>query len=323
VPLPRLVTSPSLSAQQAADVAALKHETARADGVSALSEQTMLLARPGSAPAFHVMAYAGGRLVGYAQLAGGERWGGGDPSGELVVSPGHRRQGVGTQLWGALVSEDGAVRVWAHGSLPAAQALAASLGLVAVRELHKMARPLTPADLATAELPAGFRARAFERGRDEDAWLSANAEAFARHPEQGRLARADLEARMEQPWFDPSGFILLEHEEQPGTVAAFHWTKIAPAPTPTGAAAEGDDEAAPAEGEVYALGVRPAYQGLGLARPLTRLGLAHLAAKGVHEAVLYVDGDNAAALATYRREGFRSIMVDVMYARGSHHLLSG
>lgn len=290
----------------------------------------MLLARPGSVAAFHVMAYSGDRLVGYAQLAGGERWGGGEPSGELVVSLRHRRQGVGTQLWGALASENGAVRVWAHGSLPGAQALAASLGLVAVRELHKMARLLTPADLAPAELPTGFRARAFERGRDEDAWLSANAEAFAGHPEQGRLARADLEARMAQPWFDPSGFILLEHEDQPGTVAAFHWTKIEPAPSPTGADAERDrdgngdgDGDAPAEGEVYALGVRPAYQGRGLARPLTRLGLAHLAAKGVREAVLYVDGDNAAALATYRREGFRSIMVDVMYARGGHHLLSG
>lgn len=290
----------------------------------------MLLARPGSAPAFHVMAYAGDRLAGYAQLAGGERWGGGDPSGELVVSPQHRRHGVGTQLWGALASEDGAVRVWAHGWLPAAQALAASLGLVAVRELHKMARPLTPSDLAPVELPAGFRSRAFERGRDEDAWLSANAEAFAGHPEQGRLNRTDLEARMAQPWFDPSGFILLEHEDQPGTVAAFHWTKIEPAPTLTGAAdaerdrdGDGGGSSSPAEGEVYALGVRPAYQGRGLARPLTRLGLAHLARRGVREAVLYVDGDNAAALATYRREGFRSIMVDVMYTRGGHHLLSG
>jgi mycothiol synthase len=278
---------------------------------------------PGSATVFHVMAYAGDLLVGYAQLVGGERWGGGAPSGELVVSPQHRRHGVGTQLWGALVNEHGAVRAWAHGSLPAAQGLAASLGLVAVRELHKMARPLTPADLAPPDLPPGFRARAFERGRDEDPWLSANAETFASHPEQGRLARADLEARIEQGWFDPSGFILVEPDDQPGKIAAFNWTKIEPAHTPAAAEPEGGGEATPAEGEVCALGVRPAYQGRGLARPLTRLGLAHLAAKGVREAVLYVDGDNAAALATYRREGFRSIMVDVMYARGGHRLLSG
>ncbi len=302
---------------------ALQHETARADGVSALSEQTMLLASPGGAPAFHAMVYAGDLLVGYAQLTGGPEWGGGDPSGELVVAPAQRRRGVGTRLWETLAGQDGGVRVWAHGSLPSAQGFAASLGLVAVRELHKMARPMTREDVGPSELPAGFRARAFEPGRDEDAWLSANAEAFADHPEQGRLGRADLEARMSRPWFDPAGFILVEHEDQPGTVAAFHWTKVEPQEQSAGATGEGGREASPIVGEVYAVGVRPAYQGRGLAAPLTRLGLAHLAARGVRQAVLYVDGDNAAALATYRRAGFRSIMVDVMYARDAHYLLSG
>ena len=47
------------------------------------------------------------------------------------------------------------------------------------------------------------------------------------------------------------------------------------------------------------VGVHPAYQGRGLARPLTALGLAHLAGLGLPEVVLYVDGDNTAALRTY------------------------
>ena len=81
-----------------------------------------------------------------------------------------------------------------------------------MRELHKMARPLGDADLdpAASALPAGFSARAFVPGQDEQAWLATNAAAFAHHPEQGRLALADLQERMDQPWFDAAGFILVE-----------------------------------------------------------------------------------------------------------------
>jgi mycothiol synthase len=62
------------------------------------------------------------------------------------------------------------------------------------------------------------------------------------------------------------------------------------------------------------VGVHPAYQGRGLARPLTRLGTSHLARRGLATVELYVDGDNTAALATYRKEGFTSVAIDAMYA---------
>jgi mycothiol synthase len=186
------------------------------------------------------------------------------------------------------------------------------------RELHKMARPLSPADAegAAVALPTGFTARAFRPGRDEEAWLSTNAAAFAHHPEQGRLTRADLEERMAQPWFDPAGFILVSEASAPDDVAAFHWTKVDPEQRST------TDPAATA-GEVYVVGVHPAYQGRGLGRPLTALGLAHLARLRLPEVVLYVDGDNQAAMRTYTGLGFRSIMVDVMYSRPVHRALSG
>ncbi len=176
-----------------------------------------------------------------------------------------------------------------------------------------MARPLGEADLdpAASALPAGFTARAFEPGRDEQAWLATNAAAFAHHPEQGSLTLEDLQERMALPWFDPAGFILVVADERPDEVAAFHWTKVDPEETSS------IDPSRPA-GEVYVVGVHPAYQGRGLGRPVTALGLAHLASLGLPEVVLYVDGDNLAATRTYTGLGFRSIMVDVMYSRTVH-----
>jgi len=70
----------------------------------------------------------------------------------------------------------------------------------------------------------------------------------------------------------------------------------------------------PAEGEVYVVGVDPAYQGLGLGRAVTVLGLAHLRERGLTRAMLYVDADNDAAVATYSRLGFTRFAADVMYS---------
>ena len=306
-----------LSPQQADEVRALAARAAEGDGVAALSEQTLLSLAAREGTVEHVLAYAAGRLTGYAQAAGGE-----DASVELVVDPAARRDGVGSALWAEVARRHPRARVWAHGDLDSARRFAAALGLEPVRELHKMSRPLTADDAtgtaaeAATALPPGFTARAFVPGRDEQAWLETNAAAFADHPEQGRLTHDDLRERMAQPWFDPAGFIIVEAEDGPGRVAAFHWTKVDPEQRSS------LDPAATA-GEVYVVGVHPAYQGRGLARPLTALGLAHLAGLGLPEVVLYVDGDNAGALRTYTSLGFRSTMVDVMYSRTVDARVSG
>ena len=60
--------------------------------------------------------------------------------------------------------------------------------------------------------------------------------------------------------------------------------------------------------------MHPAYQGHGLAGPVTRLGLEHLAGQGLATVHLYVDGDNVRARATYARLGFVDAGVDVRYA---------
>ncbi|MBX9244750.1 mycothiol synthase, partial [Actinotalea ferrariae] len=193
----------------------------------------------------------------------------------------------------AAVREDGGPAVWAHGDLPGAQALAARAGMGVVRELWQMAVALPAGDEVLP--PAGVVVRPFVVGQDEDAWLRVNARAFAHHPEQGRMTRADLEAREAEPWFDPDALLLAERE---GAVVASVWMKVEP----------GGDT-----GELYVLGVDPDAQGQGLGRLLTARTLTDLSARGLRRAVLYVSAADEAAVRTYRRAGFETVRSDVQY----------
>ncbi|PRY58041.1 mycothiol synthase [Knoellia remsis] len=325
----RLETSSSLDASVVGAVRDVVARAAAVDGVEAISEAFALALDSPHASVTHTVAYAGGSpsVLGYAVR---------DDSGsaELVVDPESRRRGVGHALLDALL-EGGATGVWAHGDLPAARALAGTAGLVPTRELHVMSRRVQPGDEVDPVLPQGFAVRTFEPGRDEQAWLAVNAAAFASHPEQGSITLADLRDRMSQPWFDAAGFFLVEDTTVTGDdgrhpLAAFHWTKREPGShNGPGHARDGDegagtarpgpardgDEGAGTSGEVYVVGVHPAYQGRGLAGPLTGLGTAYLARQGVETIELYVDGDNTRALATYRRAGFEDAALHVVYGR--------
>jgi mycothiol synthase len=342
-----------LTREQRAGVLGLVRTASRLDGVAPLSEQVLLAARDDltadpadaatiSTTSWHLLAYDGAHLAGYAHRASGDPAEG--STAELVVVPSNRRQGVGTALihaledaalrdaalrdaaFGDAAVQDGApespspdaratpggtVRVWSHGDLPAARALARRCGYSIVRELWQMSRSLGPdgAPLPAASLREGFRTRHFVVGQDEDAWLRVNARAFVNHPEQGRMTRQDLDRRIAEPWFDAGGFLLVEDTRGPVPVlAASHWTKVVPADPPGG----------PPEGEVYVVGVDPAYQGLGLGTAVTVLGLAHLRERGLTQAMLYVDAENRAAVATYAGLDFARRAVDIMYARTVH-----
>ena len=325
-----------LDGEQRSEVLALVATATHLDGVAPLSEQTLLAVR-GDLPtgtdtgattcAPHFLAYAGAHLAGYAHL---ER-GGADSAGEavaaeVVVHPAHRRQGVGTALVRALEQaldnalEPGAetLQLWAHGHLDAARAFAARDGYSRVRYLWQMRRSLRPdADpLPAVSLPEGFQARHFVIGQDEDAWLRVNARAFAHHPEQGRMTRDDLDRRIAEPWFDARGFILIEDMRGFAPVlAASHWTKVVLAEDSLAEDPLGGPEAGQTQGEVYVVGVDPAYQGMGLGWAVTILGLAHLREQGLTDAMLYVGADNTAAVATYSRLGFARFAADVMYSR--------
>ena len=165
--------------------------------------------------------------------------------------------------------------------------------------------------VAEPQLPAGVSLRAFIPGQDEDDWLGVNARAFAGHPEQGKWTRVDLAHREAAPWFDPDGFLLAERG---GHLAGFHWTKIHK--PGSGQAGNGTSDTDGPLGEVYVIGVDPAEQGTGLGRALTLAGLRHLQSREIPAVMLYVDGENAAAIRLYGSLGFAHSATDVMYTHG-------
>jgi mycothiol synthase len=296
-----------------AAVLSLADAAAAADGVEPLGEATVLALRRGSdGEERHLLVIvpdetAGDRTVGYAYLDPGDP--GTDASTELAIHPAHRRRGYGRALLEAVAAAapGGRLRVWAHGDRPEARALAAATGFTEIRRLLQLRRSLVQ-PLPDVRLPDDVRLRSFRPGQDEGAWLALNALAFASHPEQGRWTGADLAARMAESWFDPDGFLIATRDD---AMVGYHWTKIHKG-EPAGPGQTGDGGPI---GEVYVLGVHPAYQGGGLGRGLTIAGLQWLRGHGLGRAMLYVEGDNEPALAVYSGLGFAPWRTDVMYRR--------
>ncbi|MBB4906453.1 mycothiol synthase [Actinophytocola algeriensis] len=242
----------------------------------------------------HLVAWDGGTTVGYAHVD--QR---GDAFGnqiiELFVHPAHRRRGIGTALVDEVLTIASPLRLWSHRDHPGAARIAERRDLARVRELLQM-RLDNSVELPVQTNP-GVTVRTFMPGRDEQAVVDVNKRAFDWHPEQGMLTVADVEATEKEPWFDPGGFFLAVDEQD--KVVGFHWTKVHPDGT----------------GEVYVVGIHPDAQGGGLGRALTLTGLHHLRGLGVSEIILYVESDNAPALAVYRRLGFSVAYTNVAYQR--------
>ncbi|GAB92840.1 mycothiol synthase [Gordonia rhizosphera] len=286
-----------------AEIASFAHElvaaAAEIDGVAPLSEQAVSAIDSAPDPTVrHIFSEAG-----YGNVIVGRP---GEPAMvEIVVDPTRRRRGFGRELLAAafdvargLRAEPGP-RAWAHGDLPGAVALAASVGVIRRRELLQMRRPVgsDAPELPALEAPDDIILRTYAGPADNAEILRVNNAAFDWHPEQGGWSDAQIVERVRSPWFDPAGLFLAFDVAAPGHLLGFHWTKMQSASL----------------GEVYIVGIDPGAQGRGLGRLLTLAGLKYLAGRGVDEIELYVEGDNTAALHTYSRLGFTRYAVDVAY----------
>jgi mycothiol synthase len=223
---------------------------------------------------------------------------------EVVVHPRWRGRGLGRCLLAGVekqAHEHGAyeLHVWAYGNGPAARRLVSDFGFVPERTLLQMMlpRPRLPGSPA---LPAGVRLRAFDPPRDVTPWLALHNRVFEGHPEQGGWQAGDLQARLEQPWFNARDLLLAEREATAALVG-FCWVKL-----PL-------DRLAP--GEIYIVGIDPLVRRNGLGRVVTEAGLAHIDKADRPAAMLYVEADNAAAVEMYSRLGFELRWEHVCYSR--------
>jgi mycothiol synthase len=123
-----------------------------------------------------------------------------------------------------------------------------------------------------------------------EAWLDLNNKIFKVHPDQGNWALADLENRMREPWFDPTGFFLCINN---GLIVGFCWTKI-----------HNDFVNVDPVGELYVIGVDPDFANQGIGKAVCTEGLIYLRDKQLKTAILYVDEDNAAGIGLYKSLGF-------------------
>jgi mycothiol synthase len=289
-----LTSPPRLDARQRASVLELAAAIENADGAPPLSDQAR--SRLGSDEPRHLLAERagtiGGPIVGYAQLDG--------EAAELLGEPDALEPLLDALSTASLSSAPSPAAtdlvLWAHGQRSRLVPVLERRGFRLERVLWQLRWPVTALDLVPP--PSGVTLRAFEVGRDEAAWLAINAAAFAHHPEQGNLTRADLAEREAEPWFDPRGFLLAERDDT-GELLGFHWTK----------------RHSPSLGEVYVLGVSPHEQGRQLGKVLLVAGLEYLRRAGVSQVLLYVDESNTAAMALYEKYGFRRHDRDAQYRR--------
>ncbi|GAB2518235.1 Mycothiol acetyltransferase [Corynebacterium atrinae] len=287
----RLPDHPDLAAR----VRDLADRATEIDGVAPLSEQFLLGLIDARLGHLHHVAVDEEEVLGVAAFDGS--------AFEMVVDPARRRAGVGA----ALLTSAGEADVWAHGDLPAAQALAAAFDRVPTRRLLVMA--VEGEALATVAsyqgrddvYPLNLEESIAKWGRDdvEAKWLAANNDAFSWHPEQGGWDRSRLSRAQEAEWFSPRDVLFLWTPD--GQMAGFHWTKW-------------HTEVSPAFGEVYVVGLSSEFRGRGLGDPLLRVGLEHLAGKGADRVVLYVEADNEAAVKAYDHLGFDVVEAHVVYS---------
>jgi mycothiol synthase len=190
------------------------------------------------------------------------------------------------------------LHLWAMHAGPVDDERARAHGFVAERDLLQMRVPLPlPPDVVAATRP--LTTRPFVPGRDEEAWVEVNNQAFADHPEQGGWTVDQLRERMAAGWVSLEGFLVADDPDGKGLIGSC-WTKI-------------HRDHVPVLGEIYVISVDPRHHGQGWGRSLTVAGLQSLAERGVTIGMLYTDASNEAAVALYGSLGFHLHHVDRSY----------
>ena len=297
-----------LSKSQQESVLALIKAAHDFDGTPAIAEHVLLHLRHGGDKSdSHLVIEENDEVIAYAHLDTTDLVAG--PSVEAVVHPQHRGKGLGALILKEAIKICGSkTRIWSHGDLPAAKAIAASLNLERLWSNLLMSKSLGEIQPVTSKYPI----RTFIPSLDHQAFLALNNKVFADYPDQGGWSEDDLKVRVNESWFDDKGFFVAEDK---GELIGFCWTKIHGAHTHSHNGSD-DDHGHEALGEIYVLAVNPDYKGQGIGRDLTITGLNYLKYQGLNNVMLYVEVENKPAFNLYKSLGFNEFGSDVMYRVG-------
>lgn len=297
-----------LSKSQQESVLALIKAAHDFDGTPAIAEHVLLHLRHGGDKSdSHLVIEENQEVIAYAHLDTTDLVAG--PSVEAVVQPQHRGKGLGALILKEAIKICGdKTRIWSHGDLPAAKAIAASLKLERLWSNLLMSKSLGEIQPVTSK----YQIRTFIPSLDNQAFLDLNNKVFADYPDQGGWSEDDLKVRVNEDWFDEKGFFVAEDS---GELIGFCWTKIHGAHTYSHTGGD-DDHGHEALGEIYVLAVNPDYKGQGIGRDLTITGLNYLKYQGLNNVMLYVGIENKPAFKLYKSLGFNEFGSDVMYRVG-------
>jgi mycothiol synthase len=278
------------------------------DGTPAIAEHVLLHLRHGGDKSdSHLAIEENKEVIAYAHLDTTDLVAG--PSVEAVVHPQHRGKGLGALILKEAIKICGdKTRIWSHGDLPAAKAIAASLKLERLWSNLLMSKSLGEIQPVTSKYPI----RTFIPDLDNQAFLDLNNKVFVNYPDQGGWSEDNLKVRLNESWFDDKGFFVAEDM---GELIGFCWTKIHGAHTHSHTGGD-DDHGHEALGEIYVLAVNPDYKGQGVGRDLTITGLNYLKYQGLNNVMLYVGVENKPAFNLYKSLGFKEFGSDVMYRVG-------
>jgi len=294
-----------LSKSQQESVLSLIRAAHDFDGTPPIAEHVLLHLRHGGDKSdSHIVFESNNLVIAYAHLDTTDLVAG--PSVEAVVHPNHRGKGLGASILKEAIKVCGdKTRIWSHGDLPAAKAIAASLELERLWSNLLMSKSLGDIQPVNSKYPI----RTLIPDFDNQAFLSLNNKVFANYPDQGGWSEVDLTVRLNEEWFQKEGFFVVEDKSQ---LIGFCWTKIHGAHTHSHNG-EDDDHGHDALGEIYVLAVNPDYKGQGVGRDLTITGLNYLKYQGLNNVMLYVGVENKPAFNLYKSLGFNEFGSDVMY----------
>ena len=176
-----------LSKSQQESVLALIKAAHDFDGTPPIAEHVLLHLRHGGDKSdSHIVFEEGNHVIAYAHLDTTDLVAG--PSVEAVVHPNHRGKGLGSLILRDAIKVCGdKTRIWSHGDLPAAKAIAASLKLERLWSNLLMSKSLGDIQPVTSKYPI----RTFIPDLDNQAFLSLNNKVFANYPDQGGWSEDD------------------------------------------------------------------------------------------------------------------------------------